>query len=883
MSNIQQAVCEYLQNKAGIPEKKSVSQKSFANSFFKRGSPTLRVAGYFDVTPDIFVVCVETGTLGLVYFVTERAETSHRWLQEAAHLKELLLSDACRENRTPYAVEVVLVVEHSAAAGIGAVLQETVSKSSILYGIGVNVVKYSGDSRDEEEKEEELKRGFAWLMVGVREWFAQTAKTESGWKTVGLELANYRVHKDRRSLDLDSRKLHIVHGQNGSGKSSFVEAAEWLATGKIERLGNNATEYPQHIANDANQPLDVACRSANNATPYSLDFPPDQAGVAVAGFRLNQKLMDRLAEEGDEKRAEVFLSAFFSAERPVVDAYHQAGSDYDTARNVLPGALSGNVPTLEDLAGGGRIEDSKWVGVNDEGFRFGEDDVKDLFPYSLERLTVLAPELSSFAAVLKYPLSAQDAEEFFRLYDAALKRIRNDAASTKTAIDKATTVFGKIKAWRVISRAKDVKEPGAWLHDWLETQALIEMMTARRDMALAWETAGDKVDWQFLEDVQDEAKRQPLRQIADTLDLPGDEVTKLDKSRGSLQEEAKTLLDGFFSSLKGGQQTGGTDDTLDMSVFRVSTEEVSALNKVGKWYLTIQGATANVGLGDALHKALLSSEFEYFGELCIGDDAWRQKLLPVLQTVKDYLDDLDKLAQNDTASGRLKSIRNFVAKRTALQAAGEAMSRNFLLQIGQTDSESPTAARLHAALAELMTIMTPARWAYPGLRIVPKSERGEDGKIRHSMALTPKDQPDVKADLRLNSAELNVFSLSLFLLCAPLAKNPLNLILLDDPLQNMDELTTTYVARGIARLANFWPIEQQKLVLFFHGVDALEQFAHEMGSMAACYKLGWLGLSGANSPTQSTVPEVFTPYNEMADPSAWFQPLTDVEFVSLSP
>jgi hypothetical protein len=59
--------------------------------------------------------------------------------------------------------------------------------------------------------------------------------------------------------------------------------------------------------------------------------------------------------------------------------------------------------------------------------------------------------------------------------------------------------------------------------------------------------------------------------------------------------------------------------------------------------------------------------------------------------------------------------------------------------------------------------------------------------------------PRTRADVRLNTAELNVFTLALFLLCAVRLPNPLRLLILDDPLQNMDELTVATVVPSRSR------------------------------------------------------------------------------------
>jgi ABC-type molybdenum transport system ATPase subunit/photorepair protein PhrA len=53
---------------------------------------------------------------------------------------------------------------------------------------------------------------------------------------------------------------------------------------------------------------------------------------------------------------------------------------------------------------------------------------------------------------------------------------------------------------------------------------------------------------------------------------------------------------------------------------------------------------------------------------------------------------------------------------------------------------------------------------------------------------------------RLNTGELNLLALVLFLLFARRVNNPLRLLVLDDPLQNFDELTVSAVACGLQKM-----------------------------------------------------------------------------------
>lgn len=156
-----------------------------------------------------------------------------------------------------------------------------------------------------------------------------------------------------------------------------------------------------------------------------------------------------------------------------------------------------------------------------------------------------------------------------------------------------------------------------------------------------------------------------------------------------------------------------------------------------------------------------------------------------------------------------------------------------------------TEARLNESLDELIWLFTPARWAYEGLSVKPDLQ---DGRVSVEM-LTAKTHR--QAETRLNTAELNVIVLSLYMLCGPTIPNPLGTIILDDPLQNMDGLTSATLARGMAKIAALLPAGWQ-LMLMFHAEDDVEIFRREVPS--SVYHLPWLGPIGvADLPTNDVI------------------------------
>ncbi|MBC8010839.1 MAG: hypothetical protein H7067_12175, partial [Burkholderiales bacterium] len=162
-------------------------------------------------------------------------------------------------------------------------------------------------------------------------------------------------------------------------------------------------------------------------------------------------------------------------------------------------------------------------------------------------------------------------------------------------------------------------------------------------------------------------------------------------------------------------------------------------------------------------------------------------------------------------------------------------------------------AHLAPAIQELLALFTPARWAYAPLDVRIESDSGRDQRDdRFELQSQGLDVGQV-----LNTAELNTLSLALYLLCAPRVDNPCRVLFLDDPFQNMDELTVATVTRGLARLLRLWGDETIKLadwdiVLLLHGEETCQRVLLE--TRAAFYRLPWLApADSATAPKDDDV------------------------------
>src|SRR5438270_13791588 len=85
------------------------------------------------------------------------------------------------------------------------------------------------------------------------------------------EIDGFRGFRDTQRIELDASMV-VLTGPNGSGKTSFFDALQWLFLGSLERLEQwRPRRNTEHIANV---------------------FQPEQPAVVRAGLRLNDRLIE---------------------------------------------------------------------------------------------------------------------------------------------------------------------------------------------------------------------------------------------------------------------------------------------------------------------------------------------------------------------------------------------------------------------------------------------------------------------------------------------------------------------------------------------------------------------------------------------------------------
>ena len=201
----------------------------------------LRVQAHHDVEPAILVYDPCLGTIGLVEVIEtdEDADELESLIERAAYLRQLALLEAAqsRPPRRALTVELVIVFTASCRAEgaqkAGAILRGIARDTGYLETIGVSLLQQGEDGTFTPSA---VRSAFPWLLVETRRWYQSQKGSADGRSRWTLELDNYRQAGKRVYTMTDGACLHLVHGYNGTGKSSFTEALELLLTGRIDRL-----------------------------------------------------------------------------------------------------------------------------------------------------------------------------------------------------------------------------------------------------------------------------------------------------------------------------------------------------------------------------------------------------------------------------------------------------------------------------------------------------------------------------------------------------------------------------------------------------------------------------------------------------------------------
>lgn len=752
---------------------------------------------HFEPACDILIYDAVIGALGVVHFLNNPEEDDvRRHVEQAAYLRHIALTNA-DTGRQPLTVELVLVVDEGSLSTVGAVLRQVTVDNDFIHGIGVNVLSAT--------KNHTVDRAFCWLMPNVRKWLDQKDKFPDVTPVfTGVELTDWRL-PGKRVLTLeekDKAAVHLVLGANGSGKSSLVEAIEYLATRKIERLesvvpiedGRMDMGKLQEII--AHQP-----RNGGVGKEASARFigRSSQSGASllhhVGAFRLDQGVMDKLTCADDAERADYFTGLFFPEYSEIREDYRKGLENLAIAEENLP----------------------KWVEKPEAEMplNLSRDVILRRCLYIPENSrAVLAPLLPQLAALLAGAPqqfgSADEAAKWLSALDDALQGFPEREKTTTSQIDRALKALADpdLVRWSPES-SKGAKATADELNAWLRADALVKMTRQQSQIIrtlLQARQAVDPVDLGALGAIQG---------------LNEESVAALDEQKQKAEEQEKSLRD-RVNALGADQQEASGGAAKAPPLTQSFLADLDAVTD----YLFDNKESNGRKLGQVVREAVTKGAAQPIGGEIIGADGWSMRLTARLKNLQDAFVAISRFADADrTLPGEVwRRIRVWDEGNKAKRQAATALNESLMDAVFRNET-------LFKAVDELIAVFTPARWAYPSIGVHRETDLHSKDKIFIRFANENNGQ------FRLNTAELNLFTVALFLLCAPIVKNDLRLLVLDDPLQNMDELTVTTMARGVSRLMRFYP-KGWLLLMLFHGQDDFERMRQEISS--ACYRLPWL-------------------------------------------
>jgi hypothetical protein len=809
-------------------------------------APNLRIAGYLDLTPALLIIDSRLGTLGLVYRLEKDIEqTAQTILDQATYLRHLLVTDAgadARPAKRPYSVECVFSFGVPGDdKKLKKVFRDTVRHTSFWHAIGAHVLV----CQDEETlPDAAMSRAFSWLLSCTRKWFSDSDPATPAKLLNGIHLSNYRL-PGQRSLTLHPQpSVHLVHGQNGSGKSSLAEALELSVTGSVARL--KAKQVPDYSAviryRYTKEPAHIRLEFGPS-DPWQSEVLPDgvtaplDPKLPVSAFRLDQDAMELLARAGSETRAEIFLRSFFPKDEGVYVALDKARETLDNIIRTLPPDLQKSLATL--------APDQKPEAVD---LRFGwinetrpptAEECRDFEPLSrdaLEVLGVIGPEIAEYLKVSRFR-DRTHFDQLFKGLNEALERIRVRAGVWVNAISAARQCLAEqnVREWSPARAKRPMQDWIRLLERWSEQIALADL--------------ADK-HWQIVSCLSETARStgQDSLSVAE----PGlfawpEKILSADLAAlAELREKSAGERDEIYLQLVefSADSQGTTAKTTAPP--NLTDRQIRALNLAGET-LTPPAASKDQAaqdapmdhLGDALEQAFTRNKPFTFAGIAVGSGSdWAERLSAKLEGAAKALATM--VNEGDAIETRAQNTASYIGPAQRREILEAALNASAAVKTAAKNTEAAFLTELrnrifNDALNELMALFTPARWAYDDVEVRRKSTGGKE-----NLELGLSGANDTKADLLLNTAELNVFTVALYLLASPRVENPLGILLFDDPLQNMDELTVTTLARGIARVLHDFPAGW-RLVFLFHGEDDLERFRQEVP--AAVYLLPWLAPS----------------------------------------
>ena len=859
---------------------------------------TLSVDESFDLKVDGLIIDWELGTVGLIFRLERSEKDPSKWLgsrlEEAAYFRHLLIDLAGERERVP-TVEVAIILQQSAdASSFGSQLNKLMSSSAFLQTLGVG---YILDSQCQDPRA--LRRCFPWLLSATRAWYDQESghKNSKGSKgskgKFSLTMKDFRNAVERSWERSKEGAFHIVHGRNGSGKSSFSEALELIVTGKLRRLkGEDEEGEGGAEGRKSHSYIDILTHRERRRNDPKIEASFEVKGVArglarasfvvgekgvdeplarnlpAAAFILDQRVSDQLSAGTPAERARLFLKAYAPKHG---EALMQRPAALETRGRVLKEMPSGfpsevegySLKSLEKSVNAplaAHAVFSAWPGGDGMRHLLSMNASHDLRGWLEGEVELPASQLTSQFAEI----------------DQLWEQMAKYAVLTPSDWERLGRLLERINEWRPTeSETEHTQEDlTADLDRWLEHYVLVDLLE-KQQAVTGTLVAAEKHEYE----VRDESLLGIRRGDKKRLSSVSEELASHRRER---DDAADTLRERRYGTNAGRSNESGS--------LVLDPVEVKLLDQAAEGLgLSLASGDEKLALGEAIARALRRAE-----SLTLSLRGYDQKMAAIGQpgelglVVRRAYDLISAAKSLEGGEGMFQSrgkrlsfgsvvsnLQQLADAERRIKEIDAATIKEFHQLITGNETAkggdgSTSAVSLRDALNELMALMTPARWAYED--VVPMAELdGETQAFKMQIESADKKTEGVPMELSLNTAELNTFTMAFFLLSAFQERNPLRMLIMDDPLQNMDEMTVSAVARAFARLSLLWEdlhkSDPWHLVLLLHGEENVERLQAEMPWIL--YSLPWLMPLGADlgkEESQETPIEGVAPFNDHSTP-----------------
>ena len=784
----------------------------------------LRCFDHLDVADlDALVIDPMLNVLGFVHIAsapegeTPGTAIAESLIQQAGYLRFLAAEMYGHERPAP-AIELVLARPSWEIDNLRRQLGRINRETHLLHGIGLNLLDI------ERLRSRNLARAFCWLLPATRRLYESytTEQDDRVYDSVTLKIGTLRNIRDL-TLRL-SERVTVIRGRNGTGKSTIAEAAELALTGDSARLrdlsgGSNTDVLRALRPMDApNASVEVTLSRGPLERSWSGEPPHRQPQITALAFRLDVQDMQRLSASDPVRRLAILDKAFsLGADRE---------QRFAQALNALTLALHKNAHIIADLFPQGSAEEADVVppiNVRKKLARHVASLIQAKERNTHRRLVsaLLHPHDPKDFETLGIEIASLPSDELTVYLDEAVKEFSDHMAVVRHQLPAAIEALRSVADWRyrrIEKSTSTLKDRDAALQKMQRLVAIHETISSLASLAAAADAMLEAAERQPNRAGDDESEARALEGLRVLVDL--DEQINLRLISNDIEADLFRYADlAAMLDVEDGN-TPIMAPRRAQPLTRRGQEALDALAPMLKGPLN--AFSPDVGLGTTVARAMASPEQRIaFGDIAIGSSGWANVPMQIMERLQKVLRNVEDSEHPGVApSQRWADLIELQQTLEEYDSQEKALSSTFMRKL------DPFAA----AFNEVVALMTTARWAYDPLRLTVNEQR-----TGLPIAIERSGEGGVGVEAILNTAELNVITLALFLLLAPRMPNDARLLVLDDPWHAMDEQSASTASRALSQILKLLPPEWRVLALVhgdFHAATLSRETSAEQQSLS---------------------------------------------------